>query len=152
MTGELLVRRALSGESELLERAQGLIHPQGSPFELLQEVKHPLSSLWIAVKGQECVGYCLLRTAVDETEILHIEVAEPWRKKGIGRQLIQGALDEFANNVVFLEVRESNRAAIGLYEQHGFEVVGRREAYYGNPQEDALLMGKSIDGDQDTHV
>ena len=140
------------GESELLERVQGLIHPQGSPFELPQEVKHPLSSLWIALEGQECVGYCLLRTVVDETEILHIEVAESWRRKGIGRRLLQRALDEFTNNVVLLEVRESNRSAIGLYEHHGFDVVGRRAAYYGNPQEDALLMRKSIDGDQGTHV
>jgi ribosomal-protein-alanine N-acetyltransferase len=37
-------------------------------------------------------------------------------------------------------VRESNKAAISLYDKFGFQVVGRRRNYYENPREDALLM------------
>jgi ribosomal-protein-alanine N-acetyltransferase len=40
---------------------------------------------------------------------------------------------------VFLEVRESNTAARTLYERAGFEQSGRRESYYTNPPEDAIL-------------
>ena len=43
----------------------------------------------------------------------------------------------------FLEVRASNQAAIRLYEQQGFNEMGRRRNYYPavNGREDAILMG-----------
>ena len=43
---------------------------------------------------------------------------------------------------VYLDVRESNDAALYLYTSCGFRVVGRQEGYYRRPIEDALLMAK----------
>ena len=40
---------------------------------------------------------------------------------------------------IFLEVRESNQSARGLYRKMGFEETGRRKGYYANPAEDAIL-------------
>jgi ribosomal-protein-alanine N-acetyltransferase len=45
---------------------------------------------------------------------------------------------------IFLEVRESNQAARRLYEKRGFLGVGRRPAYYSDPQEDAILYCFSL--------
>ena len=39
-----------------------------------------------------------------------------------------------------LEVRRSNLAALGLYEDLGFEVAGVRKRCYTNPEEDALIL------------
>jgi ribosomal-protein-alanine N-acetyltransferase len=39
-----------------------------------------------------------------------------------------------------LEVRESNTAALQLYERLGFHVAARRPGYYTNPSEDALIL------------
>ena len=39
-----------------------------------------------------------------------------------------------------LEVRASNLGAQALYAGFGFEVVGKRKAYYHDNREDALLM------------
>jgi ribosomal-protein-alanine N-acetyltransferase len=41
-------------------------------------------------------------------------------------------------------VRESNTAARRLYEKLGFSEIGRRKAYYHNPQEDAILYSKTL--------
>lgn len=41
---------------------------------------------------------------------------------------------------VFLEVRQSNRAAQALYRDRGFRVAGMRRAYYRRPVEDALVL------------
>ena len=45
---------------------------------------------------------------------------------------------------VFLEVRESNRGGIALYEGLGFQQVGRRERYYSDPMEAALVLAKDL--------
>jgi len=42
--------------------------------------------------------------------------------------------------LIVLEVRPSNREAIGLYESFGFRVIGRRRGYYYDTGEDALVM------------
>ena len=40
----------------------------------------------------------------------------------------------------FLEVRESNEAAINLYKTLGFMTAGRRQNYYHDPSEAAIVM------------
>ena len=41
---------------------------------------------------------------------------------------------------VTLEVRESNIAAISLYEKNGFKSIGTRKGYYQDNNENALIM------------
>jgi ribosomal-protein-alanine N-acetyltransferase len=45
---------------------------------------------------------------------------------------------------VFLEVRESNRAARFLYEKWSFVESGRRKQYYQGPQEDAIVYRREF--------
>jgi ribosomal-protein-alanine N-acetyltransferase len=47
---------------------------------------------------------------------------------------------------LWLEVRESNKSAIALYQNNGFDVAGTRKGYYPaeNGREDALLMGSML--------
>jgi ribosomal-protein-alanine N-acetyltransferase len=42
-----------------------------------------------------------------------------------------------------LEVRESNYAAIELYERYGFRAAGRRRRYYQDNGEDAVVMWRT---------
>lgn len=88
-------------------------------------------------------GYAIGRVSADEGEVLNVAVAPAARRKGVGTGLLSalvqqmerlGALD------VFLEVRQSNLAAIAMYRRHGFRVVGNRPRYYRNPTENALVM------------
>jgi [ribosomal protein S18]-alanine N-acetyltransferase len=60
----------------------------------------------------------------------------------LGTQLLRYLLKEVRQKgaqTVFLEVRESNRAAFALYRKCGFQQSGRRKAYYRQPTEDAIL-------------
>jgi ribosomal-protein-alanine N-acetyltransferase len=43
----------------------------------------------------------------------------------------------------FLEVRKSNLAAQDLYRKFGYEETGRRQHYYKDNDEDAILMNLS---------
>ena len=93
------------------------------------------------------LGYCIFITAADEGEILRIAVKPDSRKKGIGGKLLDGAVKIMASrgaNEIFLEVRESNKNAIRLYEKYGFVKTGIRKKYYEN-KEDAVLYNLKVE-------
>lgn len=54
-----------------------------------------------------------------------------------------------ANHLAFLtlEVRPSNAAAIALYTRFGFREAGRRRNYYDLPKEDALILTRIFEED-----
>lgn len=76
------------------------------------------------------------KTAPDEVEVLNLAVLPQFRRRGMGSALIEALPPE----TVFLEVRESNAAAIALYSAAGFQKMGIRSAYYSDPVEGAVMM------------
>lgn len=79
----------------------------------------------------------------DEAHVATIAVHPDFRGRGLGRHILLAALHDAARRgaaMATLEVRESNRPAINLYQQLGFEIVGRRPRYYQDTHEDALIM------------
>jgi ribosomal protein S18 acetylase RimI-like enzyme/glycosyltransferase involved in cell wall biosynthesis len=93
--------------------------------------------LKVAVVDETVAGFLVSRcVAPDEIEILNVAVDDRFRRRGVASKLIQS----FAQERVFLEVRESNLEARALYEKLGFIRVGRRENYYEDPVEAALVM------------
>lgn len=92
---------------------------------------------WVAEATGQTIGYLAYRVTAGEGEVLHVEVRPEWRRQGVGRALIVQTRREAP--VWHLEVRESNAAARALYEQLGFQEVGRRRGYYGDG-ETAVLM------------
>lgn len=87
-------------------------------------------------------GFLIANGIFDEWEIENIAIAGPARRRRLGTRLLGEFLDraraEGARSV-FLEVRESNRAACALYEKWSFQQTGRRPRYYSNPVEDAII-------------
>jgi [ribosomal protein S18]-alanine N-acetyltransferase len=100
----------------------------------------------VAAKGEEILG-CIFGVHVEgEAEILNLAVTPSYRRQGIGRVLVRRMLGEWEPlgiRRVFLEVRESNAAAIGLYRSLGFRQFGRRKGYYSSPEEDALVLERT---------
>lgn len=86
-------------------------------------------------------GYIGCHTVLDEGYIANVAVSPVYRRRGIGRQLVQALLKRSEDLAfVTLEVRVSNQAAIALYTDCGFQSVGVRKKFYSHPTEDALLM------------
>jgi ribosomal-protein-alanine N-acetyltransferase len=76
--------------------------------------------------------------ALSEREILNLAVAPKYRRLGVATALLKHELSREARH--FLEVRESNVAALALYRKCGFVEVGRRAGYYEFPTETAIVM------------
>jgi ribosomal-protein-alanine N-acetyltransferase len=96
----------------------------------------------ISERGGMPTGFVLGRLVADEAEVLNLAVCEEYRRQGEGRGLVEELLRRFAKlgvSRVFLEVRETNLGAINFYERMGFRQSGRREGYYQEPREAALV-------------
>ena|SRR5271166_3229140 len=90
----------------------------------------------------EVAGFLVARHLAPEWELENIAVAPEARRSGLGMQLLNAFLTrvkETDSQSVFLEVRESNAPARALYDKAGFHQTGRRNAYYADPSEDAIL-------------
>jgi len=97
----------------------------------------------VVEKGGQVFGVLQWCNLGEEVEILDLAVDPDCRRQGHAAFLLRNFLRctaESAGKKIFLEVRESNAAAIALYQKFGFEISGRRPHYYRNPEEDALLM------------
>ena len=97
----------------------------------------------VARAGSRVVGFAGLWLMVDEAHITTFGVHPDWRRQGIGRRMLVALFDlawELRAARMTLEVRASNLGAQGLYAELGFEVTGRRVAYYSDDGEDALVM------------
>lgn len=78
-----------------------------------------------------------------EWEIENLAIIGSARRRGLGSHLLGEFLNlvrERGGSEVYLEVRESNRAARSLYEKWAFVEAGIRKSYYHDPQEDALVL------------
>jgi len=102
-------------------------------------------------RGHEApVGFVLARLVAGEGEILTIAVARSHRRLGLGWRLMDVVLRELhaqRAEALFLEVDETNVAAIALYRRLGFIQVGKRPDYYrtgGGSANGALVMRRDL--------
>jgi ribosomal-protein-alanine N-acetyltransferase len=94
----------------------------------------------VAIEHDRVAGFLVSRqTAPGEREILNVAVELSERRRGVARRLIAAELER-ARGQWFLEVRESNIAALNLYKACGFQEAGRRSSYYQNPAETGIVM------------
>jgi ribosomal-protein-alanine N-acetyltransferase len=106
----------------------------------------------VAERAGRVVAYGVLAPAPGEAQLLNLTVAPAARREGLGRALLRHLVATAARlgaEQVFLEVRTSNAAAIGLYQAEGFVPVARRAGYYPGPtaaapREDALVLRRAV--------
>lgn len=114
-----------------------------SPWDeaaLEAELENACSHLYVAIDKDRAVGYAAVYCVCGEADIARVAVLGEYRRQGIATQLLLKSFEDNQADCVFLDVRESNAAAINLYRSLGFEQVGIRKNYYSDPTENAILM------------
>ncbi|MGI6106586.1 MAG: ribosomal protein S18-alanine N-acetyltransferase [Lachnospiraceae bacterium] len=110
-----------------------------------------LSSRYVFIAARDegkLIGFAAGSYAADQMDIVDIAVDWKYRQMGVGTALLKALLEiAFSNGILetYLEVRESNEAAVGLYKKFGFTGRYRRKDYYSDPTEDAIVMNLSLE-------
>lgn len=108
-----------------------------------KQISNPNDHTYLAYFDGKPAGFLSMWYVTGEVEINNIAVSESFRRKGVAKALFSAACKDIPNGSSwFLEVRQSNTAAISLYEKMGFEQAGIRKNFYSEPTENALIMVK----------
>ena len=138
--------------AELAQLHAGLFEKAWDADSFSALLRDPGSTSFLARVGQpqQTAGFIVSQLAADEAEILTIGVCKDSQRHGIARRLVE-ALARAAKKAevrrLFLEVGQSNAAALALYKGLGFQQVGQRKGYYehaGAPAEDALVLALAL--------
>lgn len=129
--------RHVGGIRELAAWAGLIVDPAG-------ELARSDAYLLVAETAEaEMAGFASARVTGDVIELFDLATHPAWRRRGVARALLHelGAIArENGLREIYVEVRESNLGAIGLYDKLGFERIRQRARYYKNPIEDALCL------------
>lgn len=114
-------------------------------FDILGVLTFPKVIRLKAVVGEKLVGFvaCDPRPTQNLAWIATIGVLPAYRRQGIASTLIQTCEEQIDLPAIRLTVRASNRNAINLYYELGYEQVGLWLRYYPD-KENALVFEKRI--------
>ncbi|WP_151807460.1 ribosomal protein S18-alanine N-acetyltransferase [Acinetobacter bereziniae] len=126
---------------------------QSHPWKISQFEESITSYVSTVIEqNNQVVGFCILQPVLDEANLLLMAIHPSQQGRGLGYQLLEESITLLKNNPIqiFLEVRESNQAAIALYEKSGFHQIDLRKNYYPNKdgsREHAIIMVKTCSDD-----
>ncbi|MBR5321638.1 MAG: ribosomal protein S18-alanine N-acetyltransferase [Clostridia bacterium] len=132
-------------ESDIKEIAQLEKECFSEPWSedsLKDELTNETARFYVLRDSENLLGYIGANNICGEVYITNVAVNENARGKGYGKILVNHLLkqSEFEKALfVTLEVRESNKNAIKLYEKCGFKKIGERKNFYSKPTENALI-------------
>src|SRR5579859_1380563 len=93
------------------------------------------------------IGFLVTVMVPPQAELETIAVSKQAQRQGIAGLLfaeLHAILKKLQITEVMLEVRESNSTAQAFYGSLGFVQAGRRQAYYADPKEDAILLQRLV--------
>lgn len=143
---EIVIRKMLSADlSQVCEIERDNFSLPWSEKSFLESMEREDTVFLVACEEKEIAGYIGCYCIAGIGEITNVAVKTSHRRKGIGGMLLEKLYEEgmsLDTREFFLEVRENNEAAIGLYAAQGFVKEGIRKNFYEKPVENAVIMWK----------
>ncbi len=148
MTEDVIIKPATSEDMDAVAELEKETFSDPYSLKMLNDTMCTCSdTIYVARTSDKVAGYIIFQKAGDEGELLRVAVSSEMKRKGIGVKLVDAMLNYFFESGVtdvFLEVRETNEAAIRLYENKNFQVLATRKNYYRNPVENAIIMKRGL--------
>ena len=142
--GEIIIRKMQPEDlAEVCKIEKDNFSLPWSEKSFLESMEREDTVFLVALEDEDVAGYIGCYCIAGAGEITNVAVKASHRRKGIGGKLLQKLYEEgvaLDTREYFLEVRESNEAAIGLYLRQGFVKEGIRKNFYEKPVENAVIM------------
>lgn len=121
-----------------------------TPVAYAMDLRHnPAARYHVALdEGGRVVGYLGWWLLGEGATIMHVASSKRARRSGVGTALVEHACAQAARegaHIMQLEVRASNERARAFYRKLRFEDAGVIPAYYSNPEEDAVVMARTLE-------
>lgn len=109
------------------------------------EFSAPAVIINLAYEAERPCGFLSAGIAGDDLEIRKIGVLPAYRRHGLGKRLLNHAINHAASALrrCLIEVSSANAAGVFFYEKLGFSEIGRRSNYYADGST-AILMEKIL--------
>ncbi|WP_303903652.1 ribosomal protein S18-alanine N-acetyltransferase [Thiohalomonas denitrificans] len=125
------------------------VYPFGWTEAIFRDCLRVGYSCWVWEREGEIIGYSVMSTGAGEAHVLNLAVRPNWRRRGLGRGMLEHLItvaERYDVEAILLEVRPSNRTAMKLYEDLGFQEISRRRNYYPDHEgrEDALVLSLQL--------
>ncbi len=135
----------LSDVKKIAEMELKYIYHPYSEAVLTEMLKNPNCLALKAVEDGELVGYISGQFVIDEFNINNVVVRENFRRRGYAESLLNKVIEyctKEKTHKLYLEVAQTNDAAIKLYQKLGFNFSYERKHYYGG--QSALVLVKTL--------
>ncbi|MEE9447859.1 MAG: ribosomal protein S18-alanine N-acetyltransferase [Arenicellales bacterium] len=128
------------------------LEAQTTPFSWTEKMlsdswENAAADCFVIEHKQNTVGYLVVQSVLDESELLNIVVFKSFQSRGYAQAALKRlcqSLQDTGSVKLFLEVRASNVSALNLYRKFTFKQQSVRKDYYraknDTEAEDALLM------------
>lgn len=118
---------------EIQARVAAYITPEAVEY-LQKSLANPDQMTWLANLDSKIVGYCMALKGEETNQITAIYILEEYHGKGLGKALIEPALNWLGTaKPIEVEVASYNAKAIRFYNKHGFRDSGKIGDYKGIP-------------------
>jgi ribosomal-protein-alanine N-acetyltransferase len=147
MTPPLVIRRLTYADLPQVIAIERRAFP--TPWSLAMfvlELSKPSGICLVALSDERVVGYLVCSRYDTVWHVMNVAVDDRMLRRGIATAILAElfAQADKPGEQYTLEVRESNDAAIALYERFGFRSAGVRPGYYHDNKEDALIMWRTV--------
>lgn len=126
-----------------------VVYPYPWTRGIFRDCLHVGYCCWVYEEQGKLQAYGVMSIGAGEAHILNLCVRPQSRRRGLARMMLAHLLDvarAHKADTSLLEVRPSNRPALRLYHDMGYNEVGTRKAYYPSDdgREDALIMARAL--------
>lgn len=143
-----MIKKATVADVEDIVEIEAGSFPDPWDRELFLEALNSQSkNVLICLSDEDISGFIVFEKVLDEGHITDLAVKKEFRRRGIASKLISHVLDAAGKEgikEIFLEVRDTNEAAMDLYSRFGFKKIGDRKAYYSRSGGNAVIMSLKI--------
>jgi Acetyltransferases len=151
---ELTLTNAEVGELDQIFNIEKDSFEEPYPIDLLLAYLYVAREFFLVARAEKRVlGYIIgIPRLKYRGHVISIAVKKEARRKGIGSILLKVLEDKFKAfgcTHSYLEVMENNYAAIMLYRNSGYEIIGYYDKYYRNGKGAFIMMKNLIGGSND---